>query len=59
MDAKRAIELYCNKDVVERAFGGLKERLNMRRLFVSSEQSLDGKLFVQFVEKSKLGGVWV
>jgi transposase len=49
MDAKRALELYRNKDVVEKAFGGLKERLNMRRLLVSSEQSLEGKLFVQFV----------
>ena len=36
-------------DVVEKAFGNLKERLNMRRAMVSSEQSLEGKLFVQFV----------
>ena len=49
MDAKKALELYRNKDVVEKAFGNLKERLNMRRLLVSSEQSLDGKLFVQFI----------
>ena len=49
MDAATALELYRNKDVVEKAFGNLKERLNMRRALVSSEQSLDGKLFVQFV----------
>ena len=49
MDAISALELYRNKDVVERAFGNLKERLNMRRTLVSSEQSLDGKLFVEFV----------
>ena len=49
MDAVTALELYRNKDVVEKAFGNLKERLNMRRALVSSEQSLDGKLFVQFV----------
>ena len=49
MDAKKALELYRNKDVVEKAFGNLKERLNMRRLLVSSEQSLDGKLFVEFI----------
>ena len=49
MDAKRALEIYRNKDVVEKAFGNLKERLNMRRLLVSSEQSLDGKLFVAFI----------
>src|SRR5690554_526781 len=49
MDAVTALELYRNKDVVEKAFGNLKERLNMRRTLVSSEQSLDGKLFVEFV----------
>ena len=49
MDAITALELYRNKDVVEKAFGNLKERLNMRRTLVSSEQSLEGKLFVEFV----------
>jgi transposase len=49
MDAVTALELYRNKDVAEKAFGDLKERLNMRRTLVSSEQSLDGKLFVEFV----------
>jgi transposase len=49
MDAITALELYRNKDVVEKAFGNLKERLNMRRTLVSSEQSLDGKLFVEFI----------
>jgi hypothetical protein len=44
-----ALEIYRNKDMVEKAFENLKERLNMRRLTVSSEQSLDGKLFVQFI----------
>jgi len=34
---------------VEKAFENLKERLNLRRVAVSSEQSLDGKLFVQFI----------
>jgi hypothetical protein len=48
-DAVQALEIYRNKDVVEKAFDNLKERLNLRRLAVSSEQSLDGKLFVQFV----------
>nr|WP_198017550.1 hypothetical protein [Syntrophorhabdus aromaticivorans] len=35
--------------VDEKAFENLKERLNVRRLAVSSEQSLDGKLFVQYI----------
>jgi len=49
MDAVTALELYRNKDLVEKAFGNLKERLNMRRTLVSSEQSLEGKLFVEFI----------
>lgn len=48
-DAVKALEIYRNKDLVEKAFDNLKERLNLRRVAVSSEQSLDGKLFVQFV----------
>ncbi|MFZ2258150.1 MAG: transposase, partial [Clostridiaceae bacterium] len=43
------LTLYRNKDLVEKAFGNIKERLNLRRLLVSSEKSLDGKLFVAFV----------
>jgi len=48
-DPIKALETYRNKDVVEKAFGNLKERLNLRRTAVSSESSLEGKLFVQFV----------
>jgi transposase len=48
-EAVPALEIYRNKDLVEKAFENLKERLNLRRLAVSSEQSLDGKLFVQFI----------
>jgi len=49
MDAVTALQLYRNKDLVEKAFGNLKERLNMRRTLVSSEQGLEGKLFVEFI----------
>ena len=49
MDAFTALHLYRMKDVVEKAFGNIKERLNMRRLLVSSEKGLDGKIFTEFV----------
>lgn len=49
MDAFTALHLYRMKDVAEKAFGNLKERLNMRRLLVSSEKGLDGKIFVEFI----------
>jgi len=48
-DPKEAIEIYRNKDVIEKAYNDLKNRLSMRRTSVSSEENLDGKLFVQFV----------
>jgi transposase len=44
-----ALEIYRSKDVIEKAFGNLKERLNMRRTSVSSSENLEGKLFVQFI----------
>lgn len=48
-DPAQALWVYRNKDVVEKAFGNLKNRLNLRRPNVSSEESLQGKVFVQFV----------
>jgi transposase len=48
-DPISALQIYRNKDLAEKAFGNLKERLNLRKLSVSSEQSLDGKLFVEFI----------
>ncbi len=48
-DPLNAIDIYRSKDMIEKAFGNLKERLNMRRTSVSSDENLDGKLFVQFI----------
>jgi hypothetical protein len=48
-DPYEALSLYRSKEIVEKAFGNLKERLNFRRMQVSSELSLNGKLFVEFV----------
>lgn len=49
MTAQEALHIYRNKDLIEKGFGNIKERLNGRRLLVSSEKSLNGKLFVQFI----------
>ena len=48
-DPAEALKIYRNKDLVEKAFNNIKERLDCRRLAVSSELSLDGKLFVEFI----------
>ena len=44
-----ARSLYKMCDVIEKAFWNIKERLNLRRTLISSESSLEGKLFVEFV----------
>ncbi len=47
-DPLEALDMYRSKDVVEKAFGNLKERLDMRRTSVSLDENPDGKLFVQY-----------
>ena len=44
-----ALSLYRMRDIVEKAFWNVKERLNLRRTMTSSDSSLEGKLFVEFV----------
>ena len=44
-----AIKLYRVRDLIEKAFANLKERLDMRRMSVSSSENFEGKLFVQFL----------
>ena len=48
-DPVTALSLYRMGDVIEKAFWNIKERLNLRRTLTSSESSLEGKLFVEFV----------
>ena len=44
-----ALRSYRNKDMIEKAFSDLKGRLGMRRPYVSSEENIEGKLFIQFL----------
>lgn len=48
-NASNALAIYRNKDLIEKAFGNLKNRLDMRRTAVSSDENFEGKLFVQFL----------
>lgn len=48
-DPFEALSLYRSKDIVEKGFGNLKDRLSFRRSEVSSELALNGKLFVEFI----------
>ena len=48
-DSVEALRIYRLKDLIEKSFGNLKERLSMRRMSVASEENFEGKLFVQCV----------
>lgn len=50
MDAFTALHLYRMKDIVEKGFCNIKEKLNMRHLLSKSEKkNLDGKIFNEFI----------
>ncbi len=48
-DAIETLEIYRNKDVVENCFDDLKNQLDMKRLRVQNSQTMDGRIFVQFL----------
>ena len=48
-DAKEALRVYRNKDVVENCFDDLKNHMDMKRLRVHSSPTMNGRLFLQFV----------
>src|SRR5665647_1634719 len=48
-DAMEALKIYRNKDVIENSFDDLKNQLDMKRLRVQNSQTMDGRLFVQFL----------
>lgn len=48
-EAYAAIETYRRKDMVEKAFDNLKERLEMKRTSVHSDETLQGRFFLQFL----------
>ena len=47
--AKEALEVYRTKDVVEKSFDDLKNHLDMKRLRVHASNSMDCRLFLQFI----------
>lgn len=43
------LQIYRDKDVVEKSFDDLKNQLDMKRLRMHSSATVDGRLFVQFI----------
>ena len=48
-DPVEALNIYRCKDLIEKAFSDLKDRLSMRRTSIPSEENIEGKLFLQFI----------
>jgi transposase len=48
-DPVEALKAYRNKDVVEKGFDNLKNRLDMKRLRVHLEANMEGRLFIQLI----------
>jgi transposase len=48
-DPVKALQVYRDKDVVEKCFDDLKNQLDMKRLRMHRSVAVDGRLFVQFI----------
>ena len=48
-DKTKALELYRNKDAVEKCFDDLKNDLDMKRLRIHSAAAMEGRIFIQFI----------
>ena len=44
-----SLQVYRDKDVVEKCFDDLKNQLDMKRLRMHSSATVNGRLFVQFI----------
>jgi transposase len=49
MEAREVLQIYRNKDMVEKAFDDLKNQLDMRRLRMHSSGRMSARVFVQFI----------
>lgn len=48
-DPVASLQVYRDKDMVEKCFDNLKNQLDMKRLRMHSAASVDGRLFIQFI----------
>ena len=48
-DPVKTLQVYRDKDLVEKCFDNLKNQLDMKRLRMHSAASADGRLFIQFI----------
>lgn len=43
------MEIYRSKDAVEKNFDDLKNDLDMKRLRIHTQSTMDGRIFIQFI----------
>jgi len=48
-DSAHALQIYRNKDLVEKTFDDLKNSIDSKRLRVHLDESMKGRLFIQFI----------
>ena len=48
-DKVKALEIYRSKDAVEKNFDDLKNDLDMKRLRIHTQATMDGRIFIQFI----------
>ena len=48
-DKVRALEVYRSKDAVEKCFDDMKNDLDMKRLRMHTEATVEGRIFIQFI----------
>lgn len=56
-DAKKAMSIYRDKDVVEKGFLRLKNNIDLGRLRVHSDNAMQGKLFIGFIASVIMSGI--
>lgn len=48
-DPQGLLEIYRNKDVVEKCFDNLKNDLDLHRLRIHSDEAMEGRIFIGFI----------
>lgn len=48
-DPEQLLEIYRNKDVVEKSFDNLKNDLDLHRLRIHSDEAMEGRIFIGFI----------
>ena len=46
---QQLLEIYRNKDVVEKSFNNLKNDLDLHRLRIHSDEAMEGRIFIGFI----------